>query len=57
MEKQFGLFLDKADQLAGIPREKLVHATLLNIHFPAAKEILNMVRLPRCISERTIPPL
>ena len=59
LEKQSGLFLDTADQLAGMARETLVRATLPNFHLPAAAEILttgSYSRLPRCISERIIPP-
>ena len=59
LEKQSGLFLDTADQLAGMARETLVRATLPNFHLPAAAEILttgSYSRLPRCIQERIIPP-
>ena len=58
LEKQSGLFLDTANQLAGMARETLVRATLPNFHLPAAAEILttgSYSRLPRCISERIIP--
>ena len=59
LEKQSGLFLDTANQLAGMARETLVRATLPNFHLPAAAEILttgSYSRLPRCLSERIIPP-
>merc|ERR1719268_690954 len=59
LEKQSGLFLDTANQMAGMARETLVRATLPNFHLPAAAEILTTgtySRLPRCIKERIIPP-
>ena len=59
LEKQSNMFLDTANQLAGMARENLVRATLPNFHLPAAAEILTTgtySRLPRCISERIIPP-
>jgi len=59
LEKQSGMFLDTANQMAGMARETLVRATLPNFHLPAAAEILTTgtySRLPRCISERIIPP-
>jgi len=59
LEKQSSMFLDTANQMAGMARETLVRATLPNFHLPAAAEILTTgtySRLPRCISERIIPP-
>ena len=59
LEKQSSMFLDTANQMAGMARETLVRATLPNFHLPAAAEILTTgtySRLPRCIKERIIPP-
>lgn len=59
LEKQAGVFLDTANRLADMARETLVRATLPNFHLPAAAEILttgSYSRVPRCISERILPP-
>merc|ERR1719266_3216886 len=59
LEKQSTMFMETANQLAVMARETLVRATLPNFHLPAAAEILttgSYSRLPRCLSERIIPP-
>ena len=59
LEKQSTMFMETANSLALMARETLVRATLPNFHLPAAAEILttgSYSRLPRCLSERIIPP-
>ena len=59
LEKQSTMFMESANQLAMMARETLVRATLPNFHLPAAAEILTTgtySRLPRCLTERIIPP-
>ena len=59
LEKQSTMFMETANQLAMMARETLVRATLPNFHLPAAAEILTTgtySRLPRCLTERIIPP-
>ena len=59
LEKQSTMFMESANQLAIMARETLVRATLPNFHLPAAAEILTTgaySRLPRCLTERIIPP-